>query len=73
MEMLPSEFLKSLIKKSEAILLKQNKTNNNKNGGSLNRAMMPLFITLIYTIKTEDKEFCKVYKRILRRQPVVQV
>ena len=33
--MLPSEFLKSFIKKSEAILLKQNKTNNNKNGVEL--------------------------------------
>ena len=51
--MLSSEFLKSFIKKSEAILLKQNKTNNNKNGVFTNRAMMPLFITLIYTKKQQ--------------------
>lgn len=60
--MLPSEFLKSFIKKSEAILLKQNKTNNNKNGVFENRAMMPLFITLIYTIKQKTKSSVRFTK-----------
>lgn len=71
--MLPSEFLKSFIKKPEATLLKQSKTNNNKNGVFTNRAMMPLFITLIYTKKKKSKEFYNIYKRILRKQPVIQV
>ena len=71
--MLPSEFLKSFIKKPEATLIKQSKTKNNKNGVFTNRAMMPLFITLIYTKKKKSKEFYNIYKRILRKQPVIQV
>lgn len=58
-----SEFLKSFIKKSEAILLKQNKTNNNKNGVFANETQWCLyFITLIYTINRKTKSSVRFTK-----------
>lgn len=60
--MLPNQFLDSFTKRSEAMLLKQNKTNNYKIGVFAKTAMMPLFITLIYTKKLQTKSSVRFRK-----------